>query len=146
MLRNFIKGQLRRARAVASISAIVLAVAATAAAQDAVQTPTPPAGTQPQHAATAAPAEEAGKTMREGTTPTGVSVAAKAVVEPLYREYKGIKIGMSATDVSGRESTIKTARRAPSSPHTWAMTAARPHPSPSSALTLKPSPTARSTR
>jgi hypothetical protein len=102
MLRSFIKGQLRKARAVASISAIVLAVAATVAAQDAVPTPTPPAGTQPQQAATAAPAEEAGKTMREGTTPTGVSVAAKAVVEPLYREYKGIQIGMTAGDVRAK--------------------------------------------
>jgi hypothetical protein len=99
MLRNFIKGQLCRARAVASISAIVLAVAATAAAQDALPTPTPPAGTQPQQEAPAAPAKEEAKTMREGTTPTGVSAAAKAADEPLYREYKGIKIGMSAGDV-----------------------------------------------
>ena len=102
MLRSFIKGQLCRARAVASLSAIVLAVATNAAAQHAVPTPTPPTGAQPQQAAPAAPAEEAGKTMRDATTPTGVSVAAKAVVEPLYREYKGIKLGMSAEDVRAK--------------------------------------------
>jgi hypothetical protein len=40
--------------------------------------------------------------MREGTTPTGVTVAAKAAIEPLYREYKGIKIGMTAKDVRAK--------------------------------------------
>lgn len=105
MLKSFIRGYLGRARAVASISAMVLVFAATVAAQEATPTPTvptpaPQTQTQPPQAGTVAvPAEAASKTMREGTTPTGESVAAKAVVEPLYREYKGIQIGMSAQDV-----------------------------------------------
>jgi hypothetical protein len=82
--------------------------AATAAAQEAsptppAPTPTPQTQTQPQQSSTVAvPAEAASKTMREGTTPTGETVAAKTVVEPLYREYKGIQIGMSAKDVRAK--------------------------------------------
>lgn len=108
MLKSFIREQLRWTRAVASISAMVLVFATAAAAQDATPTPTvptpaPQTGTQPQQANTeATPAEAASKTMREGITPTGESVAAKAVVEPLYREYKGVQIGMSADDVRAR--------------------------------------------
>ncbi|HEY9402075.1 MAG TPA: hypothetical protein VIQ24_05240 [Pyrinomonadaceae bacterium] len=87
---------------------MVLVFAATAAAQEAsptptVPTPTPQTETQTQRANTAAtPAEAASKTMREGNTPVGESVAAKGVVEPLYREYKGVHIGMSAQDVRAR--------------------------------------------
>jgi hypothetical protein len=111
MLKNFIREQLCRARAVASISAITLVFAATAAAQDAspvkpVPTPTPQTETQPQQAnppsTEATPSEAASKTMREGTTPAGESVAAKGVVEPLYREYKGVRIGMSAEEVRAK--------------------------------------------
>ncbi|MCA1568145.1 MAG: hypothetical protein LC803_21380 [Acidobacteria bacterium] len=87
---------------------MVLIFAATAAAQEAsptppVPAPTPQTGTQPQPANTEAkPAEAASKTMREGTTPVGESVAAKGVVKPLYREYKGVQIGMSAEDVRAK--------------------------------------------
>jgi len=108
MLKSFIREQLRRARAVASISAMVLVFATAAAAQDAtptptVPTPTPQTGTQPQQANTEATrTEAASKTVREGVIPTGESVAAKAVVEPLYREYKGVQIGMSADGVRAR--------------------------------------------
>lgn len=107
MLKSFIREQLFRARAVASISAMALIFATTAAAQEAtptptVPTPTPQTQTQPQQATPAVPAEAASKTMRDGTTPTGETVAAKAVVEPLYREYKGIHIGMSAKDVRAK--------------------------------------------
>jgi hypothetical protein len=108
MLKSFIRGHLGRARAAASISATALVFAATVAAQEATPTPTvptpaPQTQTQTQQANTvAAPAEAASKTMREGTTPTGESVAAKAAVEPLYREYRGIRIGMSAKDVRAR--------------------------------------------
>ncbi|MCA1566026.1 MAG: hypothetical protein LC803_10395 [Acidobacteria bacterium] len=40
--------------------------------------------------------------MRHGTESTGENVAAKTVVEPLYREYKGVHIGMSAADVRAK--------------------------------------------
>ncbi len=100
MLKSFIRGHLGRARAVAAISTIVLVFAATVAAQEASPTPAPQTRTQAQQAnMEATPAEAASKTMREGTTPVGESVAAKGVVEPLYREYKGVHIGMSADDV-----------------------------------------------
>lgn len=108
MLKNFIREQLGRVRTLASITAMVLVFAATAAAQEAsptpaAPTPTPQTGTQPQQANTeATPAEAASKTMREGTTPVGESVAAKGVVEPLYREYKGVHIGMGADDARAK--------------------------------------------
>lgn len=108
MLKSFIRGRLIRARAFTSISAMALAFAATVGAQEAsptppVPTPTPQIVTQPQQANTeATPAEAASKTMREGTTPVGESVSAKGVVEPLYREYKGIQIGMSAEEVRAK--------------------------------------------
>jgi hypothetical protein len=108
MLKSFIRGHLGRARAVASISAMALVFTATVAAQEASPTPPVPTPasqtqTQPQQANTkTTPAEATSKTMREGTTPVGESVAAKAVVEPLYREYKGIQIGMSADAVRAK--------------------------------------------
>ncbi|HEV2802588.1 MAG TPA: hypothetical protein VGW12_19100 [Pyrinomonadaceae bacterium] len=82
--------------------------ATTVAAQDAspaqpAPTPTPQTGTQTQQANTEAKqAEAASKTMREGATPVGESVAAKAAAEPVYREYKGIQIGMSAENVRAK--------------------------------------------
>jgi hypothetical protein len=87
---------------------MVLVFAATVAAQEAsptpaVPTPAPQTQTQAQQAnIEATPAEAASKTMREGTTAVGESVAAKGVVEPLYREYKGVQIGMSAADVRAK--------------------------------------------
>jgi hypothetical protein len=107
MLRSFIRGRL--SRAVVSLTAIVLVFATTAAAQEASPTPTVPTPTPPSQAPQANPssnvaatAEAASKTMRQGTTPTGVAVAAKAAVEPLYREYKGVQIGMAAKDVRAK--------------------------------------------
>jgi hypothetical protein len=106
MLKSFIRSRLRGARAAASINALILAFATVAAAQDVSPTPpvpppTPQTQTQPP-AATPTPAEAASKTMRQGTTPTGETVAAKSIVEPLYREYRGVQLGMSAADVRAK--------------------------------------------
>ena len=70
---------------------------ATTATQAATQTPQ----TQPQQATP--PAAPADKTQTQvASTPAGETVAAKASPEPLYREYRGVMLGMSASDVRAK--------------------------------------------
>jgi hypothetical protein len=73
MLENIHKMISQRAMAVVSIVALLLVLAPIAVAQD-----------------TAA------------VQPAGETVAPKAVVEPLLREYRGVQIGMSAADVRAK--------------------------------------------
>ncbi|HEU4593803.1 MAG TPA: hypothetical protein VFS10_01455 [Pyrinomonadaceae bacterium] len=101
MFKRFIKGRLRRALAAASIPALALAVAAPAAAQDA--SPATPASqnqTQPRQATP--PATASDTVTQVAASPAAEKVAAKAVVEPLYGEYRGVKLGMSADEVRAK--------------------------------------------
>ncbi|HEX7316945.1 MAG TPA: hypothetical protein VF297_23790 [Pyrinomonadaceae bacterium] len=72
-----------------SLAQSTTAQTATTATQSATQTP------QTQTDASAAGTQVA-------STPAGETVAAKAAVEPLYREYRGVTLGMSAKDVRAK--------------------------------------------
>lgn len=84
--------------AVAVVALLLVALAqsttaqnSTAAPQAATRTPQ----TQPQQATPPAQTEAP-------TTPAGEAVAANGVVQPLYREYRGVTLGMSASDVRAK--------------------------------------------
>ena len=88
----------RRAPAAAAVFALLASLAPTIAAQDAPAAPQPPTQTpqtQPQQATPPAPTEAP-------ATPAGEAVAAKASPEPLYKEYRGVTLGMSASDVRAK--------------------------------------------
>lgn len=72
-----------------SLAQSTAAQTTTTATQSATQTP------QTQTAASAAGTQVA-------STPAGETVAAKAAPEPLYREYRGVTLGMSAKDVRAK--------------------------------------------
>lgn len=72
-----------------SLAQSTTAQTATTATQSATQTP------QTQTDASAAGTQVA-------STPAGETVAAKAAVEPLYHEYRGVTLGMSAKDVRAK--------------------------------------------
>ena len=107
MLRRFIRGRLRPALTAASISAmVVLALAAAAPAQDASPT-TPPdpnqaAQTQPQQTTPPAGPAASNTGAQVAARPAGETVTAKGTVEPLYREYRGVRLGMSADEVRAK--------------------------------------------
>jgi hypothetical protein len=72
---------------------------ATTATQAATRTPQ----TQPQQATPPAQTDGNAKSAAQvASAPAGESVAAKASPEPLYREYRGVTLGMSASDVRAR--------------------------------------------
>ncbi|HEY0169509.1 MAG TPA: hypothetical protein VGB98_00540 [Pyrinomonadaceae bacterium] len=72
---------------------------ATTATQAATQTPQ----TQPQQATPPAQTEAPAKSATQvASAPTGEAVAAKASSEPLYKEYRGVTLGMSASDVRAK--------------------------------------------
>jgi hypothetical protein len=52
--------------------------------------------------ATAQEATAAKSATQVASTPAGETVAAKSAVEPLYKEYKGVMLGMSAGDVRAK--------------------------------------------
>ena len=85
MLKGF---TLSRLTAAAAFALLVSFAPSTAAqnATDAAQSPTAPSKTETQVA----------------STPAGEAVAAKAAAEPLYREYRGVTLGMSASDVRAK--------------------------------------------
>jgi hypothetical protein len=74
-----------------SLTQSATAQSAAAATQSATQTPQ----TQPQQATPPAKTEAP-------TTPAGEAVAAKASPGPLYKEYRGVTLGMSAKDVRAK--------------------------------------------
>ena len=105
----------RRAPAAAAFLALLASLAPSAAAQDstaatqpATQTPqpaTPPASpqTQPQPETPPAQTEAPAKSETQvASAPAGEAVAAKASPEPLYKEYRGVTLGMSAADVRAK--------------------------------------------
>ena len=83
----------------AAALALLVSLAPTVFAQDAnaaAQNPTPQTQTGQQQQTTAPPAQTA-------ATPVGEAVAAKpAAPEPLYSEYRGVKLGMSAAEVRAK--------------------------------------------
>ncbi|HEX8355340.1 MAG TPA: hypothetical protein VF611_20710 [Pyrinomonadaceae bacterium] len=91
--------------AVAAV-ALLLSLAQSATAQNAAtatQAATRTPQTQPQPQPATPPAAPADKTQTHvASTPSGETVAAKASPEPLYREYRGVKLGMSASDVRAK--------------------------------------------
>ncbi len=104
MLRRFLKGRLRSALAAASIPALALALAAPAAAQDASPAPNPASQTQTQPRQATPPATStASETVSQvAAAPASEAAVAKGTVEPLYREYRGVKLGMSADEVRSK--------------------------------------------
>ena len=77
--------------------ALLVSLAQSTPAQNATTTtqaatPTPQTQTGPQPATPPT----------DTSIPAGETVAAKAAVEPLYREYRGVKIGMSADEVRAK--------------------------------------------
>ena len=85
----------RRALSAASVFALLVALAPLAVAQS--QTQTTQAPTQP--ARTDASAKSA---TQVASAPAGETVAAKAAPAPLYREYRGVALGMSADEVRSK--------------------------------------------
>lgn len=108
MLKNIILSH--RALSAAPLLALVFALAPVAVAQDApptTQSQTPQTQTQPQQAAPPAPAStQTAAADRRGaqvaSAPAGEAVAAQVTASPLYREYKGVTLGMSAVDVRAK--------------------------------------------
>ena len=108
MLKNIILSH--RALSAAPLLALVFALAPVAVAQDApttTQSQTPQTQTQPQQAAPPAPAStQTAAADRTGaqvaSAPAGEAVAAQVTAWPLYREYKGVTLGMSAADVRAK--------------------------------------------
>ena len=96
----------RRAPAAAAVFALLASLAPTIAAQDATaapQSPTQTTQTQPQQATPPAQTEAPAKSETQvASAPAGETVAAKAAPEPLYREYRGVTLGMSASDVRAK--------------------------------------------
>jgi hypothetical protein len=109
--------KLTRAALAVAVFALLASLAPSAFAQDATtatqpQAQTPQTQTQPQQATppaatstqtTTPQTDPSARTATQvASTPAGETVAAKASPEPLYREYKGVALGMSAADVRAK--------------------------------------------
>lgn len=102
MLRRFIKGRLRHALAAASIPALAMALAAPAAAQDALPAPNPASQTQTQKTTPPVTGTTGNTVTQVAASSASETAAAKGIVEPLYREYRGVKLDMSADEVRSK--------------------------------------------
>jgi len=88
--------------AVVAVVALLISLAQSTTAQSAT-TATQSQAQQPQQAAQPAQTgPSAGMGTQVASTPAGGTVAAKAAAEPLYREYRGVTLGMSASDVRAK--------------------------------------------
>jgi len=83
--------------------ALLVSLAPPAAAQGATATQSTSQApqTQPQQATRPTDASS-GTGTQVASTPAAETVAAKAAAEPLYREYRGVKLGMGAADVRAK--------------------------------------------
>jgi hypothetical protein len=91
---------LRRAFGPASIAALLLATAAVAGAQETPPAPPAPAQTpQTQPQQQSRPAEAARADVADSTV---TAKAAADAVAPLYSEYRGVKLGMTAAEVRAK--------------------------------------------
>ena len=92
--------------AAVAVVALLLSLAQSATAQNATtatQATTQTSQTQPQPQPATPPAAPTDKTQTQvASTPSGETAAAKASPEPLYREYRGVTLGMSAADVRAK--------------------------------------------
>jgi hypothetical protein len=82
----------------AAVLALLVSLAPTIAAQDATAAPQSPTQT-PQPQQTTAPVKSE---TQVAATPAGETVAARDAAEPLYKEYRGVTLGMSAADVRAK--------------------------------------------
>jgi len=91
----------RRALSAASLFALLVALAPLAVAQS--QTQTTQAPTQPQQTTPPARTEASAKSETQvASAPAGEAVGARAAAEPLYKEYRGVSLGMSAQEVRAK--------------------------------------------
>ena len=95
--------------AAAPVFALLVSLAPSAVAQDSTTAAQPTTRTTQTQQQTPTPVQTpvqtdaSAKTAAQvASTPSGETVAAKAVVEPLYREYRGVKLGMSADEVRSK--------------------------------------------
>jgi hypothetical protein len=89
----------------AAAFALLASLAHSTAAQETATSPQPTTRTtqtQPQQQASPQTDASATTGTQVPATPAGETVAARAVAEPLYREYRGVTLGMSAHDVRAR--------------------------------------------
>ena len=86
----------------AATLALLVSLAPSTAAQEppATQSQTQPQQAAPPAAATTPQTGTADKAQAQA--PAGETVAAKAATEPLYRDYRGVSLGMSAADVRAK--------------------------------------------
>jgi hypothetical protein len=105
MFTNLRTTLLRRAfAAAAGATAALLALASFGYAQTPAQTPQPtatPATRQEQQTQPPQPQEEAARAEATGNA-TGVRAAVAAAPAPLYGDYRGVKLGMTAAEVRSK--------------------------------------------
>ena len=99
MFKGFKLSRITPAAAVV-VALLLVSLAQSATAQNA-PTATQPATTTPQTQTQTQQATPPAKT-EAPATPQGSAVAAKASPEPLYKEYRGVTLGMSASDVRAK--------------------------------------------
>jgi len=97
MFKGFISS---RGALAAAVLALLVSLAPNAFAQASTTAAQTQTQSQPQQSAT--PATAQATTTQVAATPTGEAVAAKAAVAPLYSEYRGVKLGMSAKEVRAK--------------------------------------------
>lgn len=95
-----------RLTAAAAAFALLISLAPSAAAQEATvpaQATTQTPQTQPQQATTPAQTDASARAGTQvASTPAGETVAAKPAAEPLYKEYRGVTLGMKAEEVRAK--------------------------------------------
>jgi hypothetical protein len=96
------KGSRLTAAAVVAF-ALLVSLAPSAAAQEATATQSTSQAPQTQPQQAIKPADASSKPGTQvASAPAADAVAAKVAAEPLYREYRGVKLGMSAADVRAK--------------------------------------------
>ena len=109
MFKSSARKRSRRPLTAAAVAALLLALASVAGAQEttpAPQTPAPAPQTQPhpQPQPATPPAATTTTSKTEAQVAAGLTrePAAPKPAEPLYREYRGVTLGMSASDVRAK--------------------------------------------
>ena len=101
MFKGFKVSRLKGA-AVAAF-ALLVSLAPSTAAQEATATQTTSQAPQTQPQQAIKPTDASSRTGTQvASAPAAETVAAKAAAEPLYREYRDVKLGMSAADVRAK--------------------------------------------
>src|ERR671912_2632824 len=101
MFKGFKVSRLTAAAVVAF--ALLVSLAPSTAAQGATATQSTSQAPQTPPPQAIKPAEASSRTGTQvASTPAAETVAAKAAAEPLYREYRGVKLGMGAAGVRAK--------------------------------------------